>query len=109
MRGSPHPQLPHPPQRPGLPLPGAVPHPPCLLRSDLALKALRLPANSPAHLQTGEFLGWAWRVVGSLLPLPAQLQPQAPVEAAVAAARAVVGGQLGTHPSARKSLVLARR
>lgn len=61
-------------------------------------------ANSPAHLQTGEFLGWAWRVVGSLPLLLAQLllQLQPLVEAAVAAARAVVGGQLGTHLSAKK-------
>lgn len=104
MRGSPPPQPPHPQQRLGLPLPGAAPHPPCLLRSDLALKAPRLPANSPVHLQTGGFLGWAWRVVGSLPLLPAQLQlqPQALVEAAAAAVRAVVGGQLGTHLSARK-------
>lgn len=62
------------------------------------------PANSPAHLQTGESLGWAWRVVGSLPLPPAQLllQPQSRVEAAVAAVRAVVGGQLGKHLSAKK-------
>lgn len=68
------------------------------------------PANSPARLQTGVSLGWAWRAEGSPPPLPARpwLQPQLLV-AAAAAVRAAVGGRPGTPLSARRQLVPARR